>query len=159
MKDRTAELRAVNEELEVKTINLEEANVALKILLKKRDADKLEFEEKILMNTKDLIMPYIEKLSRSGLNERQNVFVRIIESNLNDIISPFSLKLSSKYLNLTPAEIQVANLVKQGKTTKEIANLLNVSYRTICFHRQNIRKKLGLQNQKANLRSHLMALQ
>ncbi len=145
-------------ELRIKTSNLGEANVALKVLLKKRDEDKIELEEKILLNLKELVIPYLEKLKKSRLDEQQMAYLSILESNLNDIVLPFSHKLSSKFLNFTPTEIQVANLLRHGKTNKEISELLNSSFRTVAFHRENIRKKLGLTNKKINLKSYLMSL-
>ena len=146
-------------ELEVQKNSLEEINTAMKVLLKKREDDKTEIEDNILSNVKTLIEPYMEKLKRSSLPQGQQTLINILESNLNEIVSPFTRKLSSKLLNLTPSEIQVANLVKQGKTTKEMAGILNISGTTVGFHRENIRKKLGLKNKKANLRSHLLSLQ
>ena len=146
------------EELKNKTISLEELNNALKVLLKKRDEDKIELEESVLSNVKGLISPYMISLKRSRLDDRQMGLLGIIESNINEIIAPFSRRLSSKYSNLTPNEIQVAGLVKEGKTTKEIAHLLNSATETIAFHRKNLRKKLGLRNKKSNLRSYLLSL-
>jgi DNA-binding NarL/FixJ family response regulator len=145
-------------ELKSKTQNLKETNTALRVLLKKREEDKSELEEKVLNNVKELVVPYLEKLKKSGLEKRYNSYLNVLESNLNDIISPFSTKLSSRYLNLTPTELQVANLIKYGNTTKEIADLLCLSKRTIDFHRKNIRIKLGLKNKKANLRTFLFSL-
>ena len=81
----------------------------------------------------------------------------IIESNLNEIISPFSRRLSLKYMSLTPTEIQVANLIKHGHTTKDIAQMLSVSERTVDTHRKNIRRKMGIEKKRANLRAHLRA--
>ncbi len=145
-------------ELEIKTGTLEEINTALNVLLKKRQEDKIALEEKVLVNVKELVMPYLERMKENNLDDKQQTFLNILESNLNEIISPFSRKLSSKYLNLTPAEIQVANLVRQGKKTKEIAALFNLSYKTVESHRENIRKKIGIKNKKANLRSYLLSL-
>ncbi|NIM59656.1 MAG: GAF domain-containing protein [Candidatus Aminicenantes bacterium] len=152
-------LKKREKELEIKTNSLEEMNSALKVLLKRREEDRKELEEKVLFNVKELVVPYIEKLKNGRLDGKQQGYVSVLESNLNSIISPFSRTLSSKYLNLTPAEIQVANLVKQSKTTKEIADLLNVSGKTIESHRENIRKKLGIKNKKANLRTHLLSFE
>jgi DNA-binding CsgD family transcriptional regulator len=145
-------------ELEIKTTRLEEVNAAMKVLLEHSEMYKTELEEKVLSNIKELVDPYLEKLA-GGTSDIRKIYLGIIRSNIDEIISPFTRKLSSKYLNLTPSEIRIANLVKQGKTSKEIAGLLNVSGKTVGFHRENIRKKLGLKSKKDNLRSHLLSLQ
>jgi DNA-binding CsgD family transcriptional regulator len=156
-------LQTAHKELEQKvkerTASLEELNAALKVLLKKRDEDKVELEDKILFNMKELIDPVLEKLEKSRLDERQKTLLGILGTNLNDIVSPFVQGVSIKNLRLTPTEIQVANLIKQGKSTKEIAGLLYSSESAIIFHRHNIRKKLGLISQKINLRSFLQTIQ
>ncbi|MDT8272770.1 MAG: PAS domain S-box protein [Desulfomonilia bacterium] len=151
-------LLQTEEALRLKSINLEEVNTALKVLLKRGEQEKDELEEKVLSNIKELALPYVEKLRSTGLSDRQATYVELLESTLNDIVSPFLRKLSSHYLNFTPTEIQVANLIREGKATKEIATLLTISRRAVEFHRNNIRDKLGLKNKRANLRSYLMTL-
>ena len=144
------------QELANKSNELEEVNAALRVLLKKREEDKIELENRIVSNVNKLIEPYLEKPQKSRLNERQKAYLEMIQTNLNDIISPFARNFSSIYYRLTPQEIQIADLIKQGKTNKEIAAIMSLSLKTIEFHRTNIRKKLGLKNRKDNLRTHLM---
>ena len=151
-------MRKRENDLESKTSDLEELNAALKVLLDKREEDKVELQDNIVSNVKALIQPYVDKLKQSSLPDGQKTLQSILESNLNEIVSPFARKLSSKLLNLSPTEIQVANLVKYGKTNKEIAEISRVSQRTVAFHRENIRKKFGIKNQKTNLRTYLMSL-
>ena len=151
-------LRKKERELKLNALHMEETNVALKVLLEQREKDKNELEDKVLANVRGLLLPCLERLQGCHLNDRQRVYTDILETNLQTIISPFLHRLSSRSLNLTPAEIQVAGLVKDGKTSKEIASLMNVSERGVEFHRNNIRKKLGLANAKKNLRSYLLSL-
>jgi DNA-binding CsgD family transcriptional regulator len=146
------------QELKAHTRSLEDMNVALKVLLKHRADDRSQLEQKVVSNVTDLVLPYVETLKNSRLDTRQKGYLNIIESNLNDIISPFLRKLSSRYLRLTPKEIQVADLIRQGKTTKEIAELFNMSTRAVRFHRENVRAKLGLKNKPGNLRTYLTSL-
>lgn len=146
------------EELARKTENLEEVNVALTVLLRKRDHDKKELEEQMLSNVKILINPYLEKLKRSNLAERQLGYLNILEKNLNNIISPFLNRLSVKHLGYTPTELQVANMIKDGMTTKDIAEIMNLSPETVNNHRKHIRKKSGISNKKVNLRTALLSL-
>lgn len=159
IKQTAEELEERGRDLETKTARLAELNAALSILLEKRESDKKELENTIVYSAKELILPYLEKLRNNGLDERQRTYLDIIQSNIDELISPFSRALSSKYLDLTPSEIQVANLVRKGKPTKDIAELLNTSIKTVEFHRDNIRKKLGIKNRKANLRSYLLSLE
>jgi len=158
VKNRTRDLAKANSELEEKTVNLKEANTALKFLLKRRDEDQAEIEDKILANVNELIMPLIDTMRGTKLDERQSTWLEILETNLKDIISPFSRGMSSKYWRLTPIEFQVASFIKNGKTTKEIAELLHVATSTINTHRDNIRKKLGIKNRKINLKTYLSDL-
>jgi len=146
------------QELNAKTKELEQLNAALKVLLKSREEDKNELEEKVLTNIKQLVLPYIDKLKKGKSGHKDITNLTIIESNLKDIISPFAKNLSSKYLNLTPKELQVANLIKEGKTTKEIADYMDISKSAIDTHRYHIRQKLGLVNEKANLQSYLSSI-
>ena len=151
-------LKKRENELKNNTRQLQELNSALKVLLAKKDEDRIDLEEKMVSNIRELVIPYLAKLNNGKLAEREKAFVDIIEYNLQEIISPFARILSSKYLGFTPTEIKVANLVKQGKTTKDIAILSNLSPRTIEFHRDNIRAKLGIKNKKVNLRTHLLSI-
>jgi len=134
---------------------LEELNTALQTLLKKRENDRKVFEEKILFSMKDLIFPYLERLKSHIADHRQQIYVDIIESNLKEIVSPFMILRSPKFSRLTPVEIQVIDLVQKGKTTKEMADILQLSKSTISSHRNRIRKKLGLNHKQADLKSYL----
>jgi PAS domain S-box-containing protein len=152
------ELQKKTIRLEVKKNSLEEINTAMKVLLKKREEDKIEIESNVLTNVKELIEPYFEKIKKTKLDDQQRALLSIMESNINEIVSPFTRKMSLKYLNLTPTEIRIANLIRHGSSTKDIAEIINVSPRTVETHRKNIRRKIGLDRKRANLRSHLLSL-
>jgi DNA-binding CsgD family transcriptional regulator len=137
---------------------LEKVNTALKVLLEHREEERRTLEESVLLNVRKLVIPYMDQLEKANLEAEKKPYLDIVRSNLENLISPFTSSLSSKYLSLTPMEIQIADLVKQGQSSKEIASFLNVSHDTVMFHRKNIRKKLGLANKKANLRSFLQTL-
>jgi len=151
-------LKKSQEELFEQKQNLEEANIALKVLLRQREQDKRELEKRVLTNIKDLVLPYVEKLKNSHLKPKDKTLVEIIETHLNDVISPMLQHFANAKLLLTPQEMQVAGLVKDGKTSKEIADILNVSETTVNFHRKNLRVKFGLTNQRTNLRSYLLSI-
>ena len=148
----------MEQELEAKSYRLQEVNSALKALLRQRDEDRKELEEALLTNIENLILPYIKRLKSSPLSSSQASLLEILESHLRELTSKFGRTLALEYRVLTPTEMRVAALVRDGKTSKEIADLLCVSEKTASFHRNNIRTKLALRGTGANLRSHLLSL-
>jgi PAS domain S-box-containing protein len=151
-------LRRKEQDLEAKSVNLEEAYTALKVLLRHKDEDKEALESSVLANVRELVFPYLDKLEAARPSENQKVYISIVRSNLTDIISPFRQKMSAIHSQLTPTEFQVAALIKTGRSTKEIAEILNIGTGTVETHRKSIRGKLGLNNKKVNLHSYLHSL-
>ncbi len=165
VKERTNELTKIMEdlrnreaELSTKSRKLEEANIALKVVLKQMAKKKRVDKENILSNVKQLVIPYLNRLKKSPLNTDQMILINTLESNLDNITSPLISKLSSSFLNLTPMEIRIAHFVKEGLMNKEMAELLGTSLNTISSHRYKLRSKLGLKNKGINLRSYLLSL-
>ncbi len=143
-------------ELEDKTRNLQEVNTTLNVLLQKREEDRKILEENLVANISSLVLPYIGGIRRNNLDAQQQLCLEAIEKNLSGIVSP--LLKNIQQFELTPREIQIVSLIKDGKTTKEIARALGIGEGSIDTHRKNIRKKMGL-NRACNLQSHLRFLE
>lgn len=152
------ELEEKGNELLAKSRNLEDLNTALRVMLKQRADDREELEQTLLANVKELIKPNLEKLRKGGSEQSRQIYHDLIASNLEEIFSPFSRKLSVRFRSLTTTEVQVAHLIKDGKNSKEIADVMSVSSSAVDVYRYRIRKKLGINNQKVNLRSYLLSL-
>ncbi|NNG01322.1 MAG: PAS domain-containing protein [Desulfobacteraceae bacterium] len=150
-----------NREIELKkqSTHLEEANIALKVILKQVEEKRKEDKENILTNINQLVLPYTKRLKERPMSSDQKALVSTVESNLGKISSPLVSRLSSNFLNLTPMEIRISHLVKEGLTNKEICDLLGLSLNTVSSHRFRIRTKLGLRNKGTNLRSYLLSLE
>jgi DNA-binding response OmpR family regulator/DNA-binding CsgD family transcriptional regulator len=155
-------LRELTERLEEKvsqrTEKLAAANKALKALLDQREIEKESIEQTMVANFKRFVFPYLEELDRLKPGDDAKPYVNIIRTNVEKLISPISSRLSGVYQDFTPAEMKVADLIRQGKSTKSIAKQLNTSPRTVEKHRNNIRKKLGILNKKVNLSTYLKSL-
>lgn len=145
-------------ELLAKSHNLEDLNTALRVMLKQRAEDREELEQTLLANVKQLVLPNLEKLRKGASEQSRQVYLDLIASNLEEMFSPFSRKLSTRFRSLTTTEVQVAHLIKDGKNSKEIADVMSVSSSAVDVYRYRIRKKLGINNQKVNLRSYLLSL-
>jgi DNA-binding response OmpR family regulator/DNA-binding CsgD family transcriptional regulator len=151
--ERTNELIMTNKKLE-------DYNTALNVVLEKKDEYTNKIERHVLGNINGLCLPMIEKLRKTRLDSKQQQTVDVIEKNVKNMISPFVKNPDSDLLGygLTQRELQVCQLIIQGRSSTEIADMLNSSESTVSFHRSNIRNKLNIKNKGVNLQIHLKKL-
>ncbi|MBI5585136.1 MAG: PAS domain-containing protein [Deltaproteobacteria bacterium] len=151
-------LHAQQTELARQAQQIEDAKNALRFLQALREEDKKELGLRLAANTRNLILPALQLLKNCCPDQRRRTLLQTIETSLEEIVGPFSRRLQSTAFNLTPKEIAVANHIKSGRTSKEIAGLLSLSPASIDFHRNNIRKKLGIHKRKeVGLREYLIS--
>ena len=151
---RVATEKALRSEMEKRR----EANISMRVLLDRYREARQEVEQQITAQLKKLVFPYLDLLEQSVHQDQAREHLKIIGSHLAAITDPFAKKLSDPILGLTPREMLVADLVRQGKSTAAIARTLNLSKRTIDAYRNSLRKKLRLTNKKVNLREHLRSV-
>ena len=152
------EHKKCEEELRTNVASLAGLNTALEIILRQVEESRQEINAAIVTNIGELVLPNLDKLKKSPLSAYQLSIILGVESNLLNISSTFLKKLKLNHHKLTAREIEIAALVKEGKSTKEIAERVNISTKTVEFHRNRLREKLGLRKKKVNLRSYLLTI-
>jgi len=137
---------------------LEQKNLVLNQLLIELEIEKNKIKDHIKNNLNQLVWPLLEKLKRKGspIDKRH---IEMLERNLETITAGFGTKVSGRDLDLSPKEIEICNMIKQGHTSKEIADLLNSSIRTIDNHRNHIRKKLKISKENTDLAAFLKSME
>ncbi|MFC1986341.1 helix-turn-helix transcriptional regulator [Chloroflexota bacterium] len=148
------ELQETNQQLTLERKALQEANTALRLVLARIEQEKLEIHRDIKINVEKILMPILNGLA-TQLPPAQVKYVEMLQTNLEEITSPFISQLSLSFHSLTPTEIAICNMIQNGMRTKEIAEMRGVSEATINRHRENIRRKLKITNQDVNLATFL----
>jgi PAS domain S-box-containing protein len=150
-----AERKKIEKELKRRTVKLEEFNITLRTLLEQREVDRKDLERRIMTNVDDLIIPCIERLKGAALTKDANSLIQSLQDNLQTLTSPFLSKIKAD-AHLSFTELQIANFIKTGKSSKEIGALMKLSTATVNVHRNSIRKKLGIRRKKISLQTYLM---
>lgn len=141
-------------QLQVERQALKDANAALHDSLVQSQQEKKRFGMSIQAKVDKIISPILYAL-QTEMNSNQLDYFELLKKNLEDIISPFVEKNQMFTSKLSPIEIQIANMIRHGLSTKEIARIRGISPSTVNRHRENIRHKLELTNRKVNLASYL----
>jgi DNA-binding CsgD family transcriptional regulator len=151
------ELQEINKQLSVERTALQEANAALRTVLAKIEEEKQRIYKDMQANIEKVIMPILNALAIE-VPKTQRKYVDILKNNLEEITSPFINRFLYKFQSLTPTEVSICNLIRNGMRNKEIAELRGVAVATINRHREHIRKKLRINNSDVNLTTYLQSL-
>jgi len=146
--------------LEKQKKDLEEKNIALRQVLEQIEVEKREIKERVMANVEKVLQPQLEQAKRSVSpgNDALLKYLGIMEGELGLLTAGFGPRISDERLSLSPRELEICTMIKNGLTSKEMASMLHVSVQTIATHRKKLRKKLGLANKKVNLRVYLQSL-
>jgi len=148
-----ARIRA-EEELETERISLKNKNIALKEIVERIQEEKKEMAEKIHANMDKLVMPLFSVLEKNA-DQKHTGIIKLLKKNLEEIVSPFTRTISKEFASLSPVEIQICNYIKNGFSTKDIAQLRGIAIATVSRHREHIRRKLKLTNKNINFVTYL----
>jgi len=150
-------LEAANVELEVERETLKEKNIAMREILNQVDNERKQMVLQVQGNIDKIVVPILRKLlEKSGPIQKD--YILLLLSSLAEVTSPFISKLETRYSRLAPREMEICNMIRKGMTSKEIASLLNSAEETVRNQRKNIRRKLGIANDKVNLRTFLQTV-
>ncbi len=136
---------------------IEQKNAALREILEQIEIEKKKIKEDVQLNVEEVLLPALKRLRRKG-TRLDKKYLDTLEQNLKDLTSSFGTSVSEKQLKLSPREVEIANLIKNGLSSKEICQMLNISFKTIETHRNKIRRKLGIVNKEVNLTTYLQSL-
>lgn len=131
----TLQVKKRTEELEEKNHELEETNLVLKRLIHEIEQEKVEINRIMHFNIERLILPDLARMAEAPAQQRYQL-KDTIQTNLLDLASPVTGEHHDMYLLLTPTELRILNLIRQGRSSKEIAQALNISPQTVATHRK-----------------------
>ncbi len=137
--------------------SLTQKNNALKELLEQISLEKQGITERITTNLKTLLIPKLRRLKNKLANSDKKQ-IKSIETAIKNIASGFGSKITDKRIFLSPREIEVCDLIREGLKNKAIARELSLSSATVETMRKRIRNKLRLQHKSINLSTYLQSL-
>ncbi len=149
-------LRQSTDKLQRQTQDLENKNIALQEVLSQYNIEKNKYISEMSTFFDSIIYPELNKLIiNPQLSEHPRDIILNVRTSLeNKFKNNFDSLLKIQHL-LTPRELEICSLIKNGMSTKDISTHLSISELTVERHRNTIRKKLGLNNSGSNLTTYL----
>lgn len=157
VRERTEELATMNEALTVERESLRQKNIALNEVLAQIEQGKRELGVQIQANINRIALPILKSLeNRVDHSGRQ--YINLLRDSLTEIAAPLTRELEKRFADLTPRELEICHMIRNGLNCKDIAATFNTSLQTVLKQRSAIRKKIGIAKKKVNLETFLKSL-
>jgi len=155
-KEAEMSLKQTTHELREQKTELENKNIALKELISNIGLDRKALQDQLRLNIELTVLPFLNKMQNpDGTPASWQIYLDIVRRNLEDITSSFNKTIIEERARLSPREFEICNLIKNGLSNKDIAELLGISLLTVERHRHNVRKKLRIDKERVNLATYL----
>jgi PAS domain S-box-containing protein len=148
------QLRRANEELQAEHASLTEKNIALGEILNHMQRDKEDYRMELCEAVEQMFGPVINKL-KAGHGQLSDRDLALLDHSLKSIVGRDIDQFRSNFSQLSPREMEICDLIRDGYSSKEISDALSISLPTVNKHREMIRRKLKIQNRDINLAAYL----
>jgi PAS domain S-box-containing protein len=155
LKENADELEIWKNELHQCYRSIESMNYAVKLLIKRIRDQERDLNERVAQNFIMTIQPILDQLKTGDLPEPYYHLIETLDFNVKHITTLFGVKLAGNKARLSPREMEICQMIRAGKDSRDIAKALGLTYHTVIVHRKNIRKKLGLNQKRQNLANFL----
>ena len=158
-KEAEISLKQTTKDLRMKASELENKNIALREIVSQIGLEKKAIQDKMKLNVELTVLPLLNRMQNPDIPPKARIsYLKVAQQNLSDITSSFTRTVIEERVRLSPRELEICNLIKNGLSNKEIAELLQISLLTVERHRHNVRKKMRIDNKKVNLATFLRDL-
>ncbi len=154
----TRDLSARRDELERKSAELEQKNRDLRRFLQQNANDRHELEAGVVRNVHDILKPLMRAMAQNRPNPDQIDWLSRLTRQVDELLDSFSPWLDSERFNFTRRELVMARFIRDGFSSRQIAERLQISIRTVTTHRSKIRAKLGIRGKHRNVPTLLLAI-
>jgi hypothetical protein len=131
--------------VQLRTIALSKVNDALRMMIEGEQGRIKEEQQRISQNVEIFVKPLIDQLKSEDFPEQVRSLVETLELSLKNVFGDYTHDLAKVFSHFTPREMQVADLLRSGLPSKQIASVMGISVEKVNSHRNNIRKKLGVE--------------
>ncbi len=141
-----------------KTAAIEARNRDLQALLQKSGEDQMRLGENARRNVQTLLKPLVVMMARDAGSTEQREWIDGLNDRIDDLAHDLLPRFDLGSYRLTPREIRIARMIRDGARSQTIARQLGLSVRTVESFRSRLRVKLGIQGQPRNLRTVLLTI-